>query len=180
MQKVKKTIKTALAGLLMAGAFAVPASAQTNNCTAEQLAANLCVAVNTQTDNSDNYSVNGDCSAVQVSSGDIEQSQSSSNNGVGGSGVGTGAVGNGTGTGGNGSASSSQSQSATQNSFSADCSTTNTTNVTQASSQVKSPRGGVSAGAGGASSVASTGSILGLLGSVSTMGLGLILRRQGL
>lgn len=180
MQKVKRSIKTALAGLLMAGAFAVPASAQTatNNCTAEQIAANLCVAVST--DNSDNYSVNGNCSAIQVSSGDISQGQSSTTTGVGGTG-GAGVVGNG-GSGGSGSASSSQSQTASQNQFSADCSQ-HVTNVTQAAastSQVtKSPRGAVHAGAGGASESISTSSIIGLVGSVTAAGAGLVLRRQG-
>ena len=64
---------------------------------------------------------------------------------------------------------------------SVDCSThNNVTNVTQAQAQVKkSPKGAVHAGAGGASTEVSTASIVGVVGSVITMGAGLIVRRQG-
>lgn len=71
--------------------------------------------------------------------------------------------------------SSSNSQSNSQ-SFHADCSTTNVTNVTQAasSSQVSAPKGGVGAGEG--SQATSTASVFGLAGSVLASGLGLGLR----
>lgn len=160
MQKVKKTIKTALAGILLAGAFAVPASAQTTNTS----------------------TVNQDCS---VSIANNATQVASNNNGAtaGGTGVGVGVgvVGSGSGTGTGGSASTTQSNSqAITNNVSTNCS--NVTNIHQAQAQAqvkKSPRGAVHAGAGGASTEVSAASIVGVVGSVVTMGAGLVLRRQG-
>lgn len=154
MQKVKKTIKTVLASLLLAGAFAVPASASSSN------KVNIDDSFNTDNSKTTTYNLS-ECSGI------INQSQSTESD--------EGGDGDDDGEGGNSNANASQNVN-----FAPDCSkVTNVTNVTNESQVKKAPKGAVHAGAGGASSSVSTASILGVLGSIATMGVGLVLRRQG-
>ncbi|HEX5796858.1 MAG TPA: hypothetical protein VFX86_00525 [Candidatus Saccharimonadales bacterium] len=172
MQKVKKTIKTALASLLLAGAFAVPASASTTNTNTTT------VDSNNSTDKSKTYNLE-ECAGIVNTTVNQEQDVDADNeqdNDADSAGLIN--IGNDPEQDNEGSASANGSQSSSVN-FSPDCSeVTNVTNVNE--SQVsKTPSGGVDSGAGGASEAVATSSILGLIGSVAALGAGAVLRLRG-
>lgn len=179
MNKLKVLLGSSVASFALVAGLALPAAAQTPN-------------VVTTIDESTNVSVTGDCSAAFV--GDNYQMQNNNtaqgnidvdlgvNLGVGGNlGAGSNDQEN------NQSSSQSNTNSTTQtqtgNSFEADCSTTNVTNVTKTVAAEKAPvvaqvtsapKGGVHAGFGStATNSSSAVALVGLTGSLSVVGLGL-------
>lgn len=178
MKKLKVLLGSSVASLALVAGVALPAAAQTPNVT------------NT-TDASTNVSVTGDCSAAFV--GDNYQIQSSGTAqgnidvdlGVNlGGNMGSGSNDQANNQGGSQSNTNTTTQTQTGNSFDADCSTTNVTNVTktvaaeeekEVVAQVSSaPQGGVHAGFGStATESSSTVALVGLTGSLSVLGLGL-------
>lgn len=169
---IKQTLVAVLASLAMVVALAVPASAQTTNCsTTGAVGVNVCPATNT--DNSTNL---GPCAVLVNGDNDADADGGDGDDG-GNGGAGIGVIGSGTGgaggAGGNGGAASAN---VNQN-ISTDCSTNNVTNVTQAAAaaekQVSAPRGAVHAGAGSSNISA----IVGLVGSVVTLGAGFATRK---
>ncbi|HMS23580.1 MAG TPA: hypothetical protein PKB09_02125 [Candidatus Saccharibacteria bacterium] len=180
MNKLKVLLGSSVASFALVAGVALPAAAQTPSTTVT-------------TDASTNVSVSGDCSAAFV--GDNYQIQSNGtaqgnidvdlgvNLGVGGN-LGSGSNDQANNQGGSQSNTNTTTQTQTGNSFDADCSTTNVTNVTktvaaeeekEVVAQVSSaPQGGVHAGFGStATESSSTVALVGLTGSLSVLGLGL-------
>jgi len=189
MNKLKMILGSSVSTLtLVLGVAVVPASAATSadcNGASNCNETNVTTTVNddsptnnggTQANNGGTaVTVSGDCSAAFVGDNDNNGGAISGNMGgnIGGALLGSNDQSN------NQSSSASNSQNA-GNSFNADCSTSNVTNVTQAAAeveeavQVSAPKGGVHAGFGGASDTSSSAAIIaGLTGSLSILGVGL-------
>lgn len=189
--KIKYILSTGGATVALMLGLAAPAAAQVTCTTGNQNGGNDCSqSTNTVTDNTNHSVTLGNCSI----NGDVEQilrnrangeaeAGNGDDGGNGGNVLGSGTGGAGGAGGAGGSASQSNSQSGS-NSLTLTCTTTNVTNVTQAAAggsgaaQVAAPAGGVHAGAGGAAKASVQA--LGLVSSVGTMGLGLVLRKWAL
>lgn len=179
MKKIKYTLGALAASLALALGVAMPVGATStdNNCVD-----NSCNNTQTETKHIDNSKTVtlGDCSIY----GDVSQNNSQNNSGDndaegGDSGDAEKGENNTSGTGGAGG-SNSQSNTASNN-ITLTCTTNNVTNTTAApqvlAAQTDAPKGGVSAGAGGAVT-AGVSSIVGLFGSLATVGAGLVARRK--
>ena len=176
MNKLKVLLGSSVASLALVAGVALPAAAQS-------------VDASVTTDNSTNVSVTGDCSAAfvgdnyQTQVNGTEQANVDEDMGVNLGGVlGDGSNDQANNQSGSQSNTNTTTQTQTGNSFNADCSTTNVTNVTktvaekhEVVAQVSSaPKGGVHAGFGStATKSSSTVALVGLTGSLSVVGLGL-------
>jgi hypothetical protein len=191
MNKLKMILGSSVSTLaLVLGVAVVPASAATStDCNGAMNCNDTTVTTTVNDDSPTNnggtqannggtaVTVSGDCSAAFVGDNDNYGGASSGNMGgnIGGALLGSNDQSN------SQSSSASNSQNA-GNSFNADCSTSNVTNVTQAAAeveeaeavQVSAPKGGVHAGFGGASETSSSAAVIaGLTGSLSILGVGL-------
>lgn len=189
MNKLKRVLAAAgtssVLAVSMAGVAAADATSNVDCTSGDALgvSGNVCGAITS--DSSTNYTINGNCSAFINTGSNSATSSAGSTGGAGVGGAGTVGTG-GAGTGGSASSSSSASSNSSVT-FAPDCSTHTT--VAAASSagrgaavaQVDVPKGAVHAGGGGAAtSGTSFASLLGLTGSVATLGAGVAMRKKGL
>jgi hypothetical protein len=177
MNKLKVLLGSSVASFALVAGLALPAAAQS-------------VDASVTTDNSTNVSVTGDCSAAfvgdnnQTQVNDTAQGNIDVDLGVNlGGNLGSGSNDQANNQGGSQSNTNSTTQTQTGNSFNADCSTTNVTNVTKTVATEKAPvvaqvtsapQGGVHAGFGSTATKSSSAvALVGLTGSLSVVGLGL-------
>jgi hypothetical protein len=189
MIQIKRALATAGTGavlaLSMAGVAAADAST-TVDCTsdAKGISGNLCGGAAVDNSTTTTYTVSGNCSGIFQTT--ISQSQNSNTEQENESAGGLAVFGGNNNSSNSNSSSTSQSQSANGVTFSPNCSTTTTVAAAPAATpaakqQVAAPAGGVHAGGGGAVSAASsTASVAGLVASVSSLGLGAIVRKKAL
>ena len=187
MKKLKVLLGSSVASLALVGGLALPVAAQSSAGVVGNGDATSTNTVTTTVD--DSINVTGDCSAAfvgdnyQMQNNDTAQGNIDVDLGVNlGGNMGSGSNDQANNQGGSQSNTNTTTQTQTGNSFNADCSTTNVTNVTktvaekhEVVAQVSSaPKGGVHAGLGStATKSSSTVALVGLTSSLSVVGLGL-------